>query len=192
MLKFLEMHTITHSEESSGPDQPRLVVPPYDQAIIADNFEPRIKQVAGYLSEEGLVQGSIDVLSVDRSNPNVHRKYFNDRVREVFAAGQNLLVVNNFFVAARNGYLADLLRLEEEFDTDSKRLLISCFVKDRQRIRAALREYADLVDLVEFDKDNGGADLGQLERAMQSETIRRPRVGNTSSDSEFFSLSVAV
>lgn len=167
------MNIISYSEEGPGPDQPRLLVPNYDHAIIADNYQPRIEQVAGYLADGRLVRGRIDTLTVDRSNPHAHRAYFNDRIREVLGAGENLLVINNFFVAARNGYLDDLLRAEEEFDLDTKRILISCFVKDRQRIRAALREHADLVDLVEFDKDNGGADLTQLSDAIQGDIIPR-------------------
>lgn len=136
----------------------------FDHVIIADNYLPRIEQIAGHLRETGRAE-SIDKIQVDRDNPFEHLKYYNNKIREVLADQQRLLVVHNFYVGLKNGYLGQLQQAERETEVEAaKRLVISCISRDK--IRFALnRMGAPLVEIVNYNKALG-ISIGDLEMAL--------------------------
>jgi len=136
----------------------------FDQAIIVDNYLPRIDQIAGHLIRTRTAD-SIEKILVDRTAPFEHIAYYNQIIKETLADHKRLLVVYNFYAALRNGFLYQLQLSEQETGREAaKRMIISCISRDK--IRGALNRFgASQVEIVQYNK-NEGVSTADLELAL--------------------------
>jgi hypothetical protein len=146
---------------------------PYDQVIIADNYQPRMEEITSKILEKKKAP-RIDTFLIERENPDKYRDTFNRKIKAALDAEKKLLVVNNFFVALKNGYLKSLVEIEQEVGVESTKVIVSCL--NRARIEYALRDYPGLIEVVGYDQEVG-VKIDEFERAISVDAENNDRIG---------------